>query len=165
MKSIGCRRSNVDNCVYYKWDESGSWVDDLIVTGEENTASHQKSKLKEMAPIDDCGNKDEYVGCKVDINRDDRELKFTQPVMIQSFQDEFNLSNKTPVTPAVPHSSLSHMGEVISNSMMSYYRKGVGKLLHISRFTKPSIQNAVRGLSGRVKGATIDHELLRGSKR
>jgi len=51
MKSIGCRRSNVDNCVYYKWDDSGlsllaSWVDDLIVTGEEETVSHQKSKLK-----------------------------------------------------------------------------------------------------------------------
>jgi len=42
MKIIGYRRSNVDNCVYYKWDESGlnllaSRVDDLIVTGEENT--------------------------------------------------------------------------------------------------------------------------------
>jgi len=40
--------------------------------------------------------------------------------------------------------------------MMSYYQKGVGKLLHMCRFTKPSIQNAVRDLSRRVKGATID---------
>jgi len=84
--SIGCRRSNVDNCVYYKRDDSGlsllaSWVVDLIVTGEEDTVSHQKSKLKEMVPIDDCGNMDEYVGCKVDINRDEQKLKFTQPVM------------------------------------------------------------------------------------
>jgi len=162
MKSIGCQRSNVDNCVYYKWNESGlslvaSWLDDLIVTGEEDIVSHQKSKLKEMVSIDDCGNIDEYIGCKVDINRDERELKFTQPVMIQSFQDEFNLPNKTPVTPAVPHLSFSQVGKVISNSMMSYYRKDVGKLLHMRRFTKPSIQKAVRDLSRRVKGATIDH--------
>jgi len=162
MKSIGCRQSNVDKCVYYKWDDSdlsllASWVDDLIVAGEEDTVSHQKSKLKEMVPIDDCGIMDEYVGCKVDINRDERKLKFTQPVMIQSFQDEFDLPNKSPVTPAVPNTSLSHMGDIISNSMMSYYRKGVGKLLHMCRFTKPAIQNAVRDLSRRVKGATLDH--------
>ena len=59
MKSLGCCRSNVDNCVYYKWDDTGlsllaSWVDDLIVAGDEDTVSKQKYKLKEMVPIDDC---------------------------------------------------------------------------------------------------------------
>ena len=44
MKSIGCCRSNVDNCVYFKWDDSGlsllaSWVDDLIAAGKEDTVS------------------------------------------------------------------------------------------------------------------------------
>ena len=162
MESIGCYKSNVDNCVYYKWDDTGlsllaSWVDDLIVAGKEDTVSYQKSKLKEMVPIDDCGSMDEYVGCKVDIDRVERKLKFTQPVMIQSFQDEFDLPDKSPITPAVPNTSLSHVGDIISNTMMSYYRKGVGKLLHMCRFTRPSIQNAVRDLSRRVKGATLDH--------
>ncbi len=134
-----------------------SWVDDLIVAGKEDTASHQKSKLKEMVLIDDWGSMDEYVGCKVDIDRVERKLKFTQPVMIQSFQDEFDLPDQSPITPAVPNTSLSHVGDIISNTMMSYYKKGVGKLLHMCRFTKPSIQNAVRDLSRRVKGATVDH--------
>jgi len=161
MKSIGCCRSNVDNCVYFKWDDSGlsllaSWVDDLIVAGKEDTVSHQKSKLKEMVPID-CGSMDEYVGCKVDIDRVERKLKFTQPVMIQSFQDEFGLPDKSSITPAVQNTSLSHVGDIISNTMISYHRKGVGKLLHMCRFTKPSIQNAVRDLSQRVKGAILDH--------
>ena len=86
MNGIGCQRSKVDNCVYYKWDNSGlsilaSWVDDLIVNGGEDT----------VVAIDDCGEMDEYVACKVDINKDERELKFTQPVMIQNFEDKFNL--------------------------------------------------------------------------
>ena len=162
MNGIGSQRSKVDNCVYYKRDDSGlsilaSWVDDLIVTGDEDTVMKQKSNLKEMVAIDDCGEMDEYVGCKVDINKDERELKFTQPVMIQSFEDEFNLPNKSPITPGTPHTSLSHLGEIVGSELMTYYRKGVGKLLHMCRFTKPTMQNAVRDLSRRVKGATEDH--------
>ena len=42
--------------------------------------------LGTLVAIDDCGEMDEYVGCKVDINKDERELKFTQPVMIQTYQ-------------------------------------------------------------------------------
>ena len=69
----------VDNCVYYKWDDSGlsilaSWVDYLITTCEEFTVLKQKSNLKEMVATDDCGEMDEYVECKVDINKNEREL-------------------------------------------------------------------------------------------
>jgi len=74
-------------------------------------------------------------------------LKFTQSVMIQSFQDDFDLPHQSLITPAVRNISLSHMGDIISNTTMSYYRKGLGKPLHMCRFTKSSIQNALRNLS------------------
>jgi hypothetical protein len=37
------------------------------------------------------GNMDKYVGCKVDRNFDDKSIKLTQPVMLQSFVDEFSM--------------------------------------------------------------------------
>ena len=56
----------------------------------------------QMFDCDDNGPIKEYIGCKIDYNLDERWLKFTQPVMVQSFQDEFDLSKEAskPTTPA-----------------------------------------------------------------
>ena len=40
---------------------------------------------------DDVGEMNEYVGCKVDYDREQKRIRLTQPVMIQSFVDEFDL--------------------------------------------------------------------------
>jgi hypothetical protein len=46
---------------------------------------------------------DEYMGCKIDCNWQDGSLRFTQLVMIQSFNDEFDLPvSRPPNTPATP---------------------------------------------------------------
>ena len=49
---------------------------------------------------DNVGDVMEYVGCKIDRNESDGSMKFTQPVMLQSFGDEFEVSEKKPNTPA-----------------------------------------------------------------
>jgi hypothetical protein len=41
----------------------------------------------------DCGDIEEYVGCK--IVRTKNSLKFTQPVLMQSYNDEFELPKKS----------------------------------------------------------------------
>jgi hypothetical protein len=48
--------------------------------------------MKSRFECDDMGELNEYVGCKID--RDEDSVKFTQPVLIQSYEDEFYL-NKT----------------------------------------------------------------------
>ena len=77
-------------------------------------------------------------------------MKLTQPVMIQSFQDEFELpEGKSSNTPAIPGTVMSE-GEVINqvdDKMQSTYRSGIGKLLHMMRWTRPEIMNSVRELS------------------
>jgi hypothetical protein len=72
----------------------------------------------------------------------------TQPVLIQSFTDEFYLGDeKYPVTPAIPNSILVE-GEVPLDKKKYYmYRKGVGKLIHLSKYTRPDVLNSVRELS------------------
>ena len=44
----------------------------------------------------------EYVGCKIDRDRDGQALKSTQPALLQSFNDEFYIEGKNYKTPATP---------------------------------------------------------------
>ena len=101
---------------------------------------------------DDIGEVKEYVGCKIDRDVKDNVFKFTQPVMIQSFRDEFELGKecaKTPVTPTDPGTVLvkAEDKDKVGQKRQTYYRSGVGKLLHMARWSRPDVQNAVRDVS------------------
>jgi hypothetical protein len=89
----------------------------------------------------------EYVGCKIDRNKD--SVKFTQPVLIQSYEDEFDLNKTRQVfTPADQGKVLMKCdkGTVLGGKEQTKYRSGVGKLLHMMRWSRPEIYNAVREL-------------------
>ena len=67
--------------------------------------------------------------------------------MIQSFQDEFELSEIDYKTPAAPNESLVE-GPVLEEEMHKQYRKGVGKLIiHMTKYSRPDLLNAVRELT------------------
>ena len=76
-------------------------------------------------------------------------MKLTQPVLIQSFSDEFDLPTKDYNTPAEPKSVLRHSedNEVLSAEKQTKYRSGVGKLMHLMRWSRPEIWNSVRELT------------------
>lgn len=68
-----------------------------------------KKQLMERFDCDEIGKLTEYIGCKID--RGDGYMKLTQPVLLQSFQDEFDIpEGKTPSTLAIP-------GEVLRSGM------------------------------------------------
>lgn len=75
-------------------------MDDLICIGPKDDVIKNKENFKTHFECDDVGWLEEYAGCKIDINREERKLKFTQPVLIQSFTDEFNLPKRKYSTPA-----------------------------------------------------------------
>jgi hypothetical protein len=65
-----------------------------------------KTKQEIMAKVDcdDGGEVREFVGCKIDIDAGKHLMRITQPVLVQSFQDEFTLAgDETPKTPGVLH--------------------------------------------------------------
>ena len=106
------------------------------------------------------GNMDEYVGCKIDRDWENRLLKITQPVMIQSFADEFNTdTGRRHRTPAESGQLLSRCaeGQGMKREEQKVFRSGVGKLLHMMRWTRPDVLNAVRELSKFMKEATQSH--------
>ena len=43
--------------------------------------------------------------CKIDIDCENRSMRITQPVLLQSFKDEFELATMDPVTPITVYCS------------------------------------------------------------
>merc|ERR1712115_336916 len=80
--------------------------------------------------------------------------------MLQSFQDEFDLeeNKRAPRTPAEAGDCLSKGEDLLSKGEQTEYRSGVGKLLHMMRWTRPEIYNRVRELSRFMSGATEQHQ-------
>ena len=154
MKNLLFKRSNADPCLYTKWTDHGlniwiSWVDDLIAIGPKDDIVKNKEQFKNHFECEDVGWLDEYVGCKIDIDRNKRKLKYTQPVLIQSLHDEFDLPEKEYHTPAEPGQVLSQSdeGDILNSKVQTLYRSGVGKLIHLMRWSRPEIYNAVRELT------------------
>jgi hypothetical protein len=74
-------------------------VDDCLVAGDKREVEAAKEQMKIQFECDDQGELNEYVGCNID--RDEDSVKFTRPVLIQSYEDEFELNKaRTEFTPA-----------------------------------------------------------------
>ena len=153
LSKIGFFRSKVDACCYFKKTADGlvliiSWVDDLLICGPKDAVLQVKADLLTQFDCDDVGELEEYVGCKIE--RDKDTFKITQPVLLQSFIDEFDLDAiEAPKTPAAPGTMLPVVqeGSELPPLEQTDFRKGVGKLLHVMKWSRPEVSNAVRECS------------------
>ena len=75
-----------------------SWIDDNLISRPKKAVEKTKKVLIERFDCKDCGDIEEYVGCKVE--RTKNLLKFTQPVLMQSYNDKFELPKKSYKTQA-----------------------------------------------------------------
>jgi hypothetical protein len=97
MSMIFFRRSKADPGLHYMSTKAGlviviSWVDDLLICGPtKSMVDKVKTDLKKHFELDETGKIKEYVGCKIEHDIEEGWMRLTQPVMIQSFQDEFKL--------------------------------------------------------------------------
>jgi hypothetical protein len=165
FKDMQYNRSKADPCLYFYWTTIGlilwiSWVDDCLVAGEKLEVLKAKGEMMSRFDCDEVGEMKEYVGCKVDRDWEKGTLKLTQPVLLQSFTDEFELpEGNCPNTPAVPGDVLrkGEPEDEVPHALQATYRSGVGKLLHMMKWTRPETLNAVRELSRFMSGATMAH--------
>lgn len=162
MRSMGFTRSTADPCLYFKWTQDGlaimaSWIDDNLIVGNEKVVLATKNDLMSRFECEDCGEITEYVGCK--IVRVGSKLKFTQPVLLQSFSDEFEMPSRKYNTPASAGTVLipGTEAERLSAKEATKYRSGVGKLMHMMQYSRPEIYNAVRDCSRHMKEPTQVH--------
>ena len=153
--AMGYKYNRVDPCLYYRWTEAGlvlwvSWVDDCLCIGpSDQVVILEKKKMTGRLKCDDLGEMKEYVGCKIDYKRESQSCKFTQPVLLQSLDDEFELPNENPTTPAAADTVLQQAAgdATVTPKRQSTYRSGVGKMLHVMRWSRPDTLNATREVS------------------
>ena len=110
------------------------FVDDNFGSRECEVLECKVGKLKMVFELDDLGKLMEYVGCKVDVDREKGSAKFMQPVMIQSFKDEFGAGKVRRVTPAKPGIMLLKVtdeSQALSVAKQAKYRSGIGKMMHM----------------------------------
>ena len=154
MRIMGFDKSKADSCLYFKWKDEQlvmwiSWVDDCLCCAKDSTIEEMKNAFKKHFACDDVGEMKEYIGCKVERNRDEGWLKFTQPVLLQSYQDEFKLPKGSYSTPGEPGKILEACAEeeIMEASGMKEFRSGTGKLIHMKNWSRPDVLNATRELS------------------
>eukprot|EP00957_Ditylum_brightwellii_P093910 7152097-Ditylum_brightwellii.AAC.2 len=83
-----------------------------------------------MFDCEDLGPMKEYVGCKIDYNIEERYIKITQPLLIKSLEDKFDLNKHghghIPKTPTEPGTVLNKgEGQVLNKKEHSNYQKGL----------------------------------------
>ena len=165
--AMGYERCKGDPCLYFKWSNAllilwMSWVDNCFVCGPESEVKTAKAMMSKEFDCDDLGPLEEYVGCKIEYNKAEGWLRFTQPVLVQSFVDEFGIEGKNaPRTPAPEGQVLRKAEEkdCLKGGEHTNYRKGVGKMLHLMKWSRPEVMNSVRELSRfMTAGASLAHK-------
>jgi hypothetical protein len=111
----------------------------------------EKDGLSEHFKCDDVGELEDYVGCKIDIDRKEKKMTISQPVLVQSLFDEFGdiPQGRMVLTPAPPGQVLMKGDKttLLDTAKHKRYRSGVGKLMYLAKHTRPDISNAVRDLA------------------
>ncbi len=75
------------------------WIDDNLIIGSKKAVEKTKKGIMKRFYCKECGDIKEYLGCK--IVRMINLFKFTQPVLMQSYNDKFELPKKSYRTPAL----------------------------------------------------------------
>ena len=94
------------------------------------------------------------MGCEIDYDPQKGCMKLTQPVLIQSLEDEFQIDSggHIPQTPAVPGQVLGPVIEgIVSIRRTNNVSIESGKLIHLMKWSHPEISYAVREVSKHMK--------------
>ena len=130
--------------------------DDCLEVGPEKELITSKLEFMMVFNCDDQGVMQEYIGCKVE--RQSGSIKIMQPVLLQSFKDEFGAEASDKVgTPAIPGKVLTQGDPDLTTYQQFTYRSGTGKLIHLSKWSRPDILNAVRELARYMSTPTTKH--------
>jgi hypothetical protein len=142
-----------DPCLFFKKGQHSdhsiwiSYVDDLLTVGRPMTVKRAKETMKRQFDCDEVSKLEEFLHNCVDV----------QSVLLQSFQDKFELKPDKVKLPSTGGSMLTYKQEgarFLKREKQKKFRSGVGKLLHLAKWSRPEIKNAVKELSRGMTKAT-----------
>jgi hypothetical protein len=100
----------------------------------------------------------EYIGKKIEIGKN--IMKSTQPVLLRSFIDEFDVNKSVEMSlPAKAGQVVVKVEEkdVMSDVMKTKYCSGIGKLRYLETWLRTDILNVVREVLRHMKVPTQEH--------
>jgi hypothetical protein len=95
FNAMDFKRRNFDPCLCFKNSEKYDiaiwilWVEDCLLIGHKEEVSKEKNMMQQYFECEDIGELKEYVGFKIERNKNIKSLKMSQPVIIRSFEVEF----------------------------------------------------------------------------
>ena len=137
-----------------------SWCDDLVLFGaNKEIVLREVERIKRIFEVDVSGALTDFLGCKLTIDLKERSCLITQPVLIQSFKDEYKPSDTAVPLPANPGTVLRKAGEHdgIDKQLQKEYRGRVGRILHMAAWSRPDIANTTREVSRHEQKSTVRH--------
>jgi hypothetical protein len=166
-KEVGMVASQVDPCMYFKFDSQGQLiailihhVDDAIITGNKEAVRAIKEAISTQMGVKDEGLLSKHLGVTYEFH-DDGSLTMHQDDYIQDIIENYEKMfgpSKSFSTPGYPGTTLSKADKTShSPVLLSEYRSFVGKVLFAMKKTYPEIANAVRELAGHMDFPTDEH--------
>ena len=140
-------------------------VYDFDMFGPDELVPGLKKELMSLFECKDVGEMHGHVGFRVERNREEGWTRLTQPVKIQKFVDKYNIdikSNRITSTSAEPGSVLIKEGiddddNLLSPEEESRCRSETTVLLHLMRWSRTEVMNAVRDCSRCMQSARKSH--------
>ena len=166
-KDVGMVVSEVDPCMYYKFDSQGTLVailihhvDDAIITGHKNIVREIKAAISKVMGVKDEGTLSKHLGVTYEFQGDGslimQQSEYIKDI-IDTYEDMFGPC-KSFSTPGYPGTTLSRADKENEEPvLLSEYRSFVGKILFAMKKTYPEIANAVRELAGHMDFPTEEH--------
>ncbi len=107
-----------------------------LIVGLNEAVSETNQKLLGQFDCKKCVKLEEYMGCKI-TQMGKYSLRFTQPVLIQSLPNEFELPNGWYTTPATAGNVLTRCEEeeMIESQQQTTYQSGTGKLMYMMQYS------------------------------
>jgi hypothetical protein len=149
MDGMNMVNNAVDPCLFYQWIDGQLivillWVDDFAIFGPDELVPGIKNELLSLFNCKDVAEMKQYVGCRIERDRENGWIHLTQPVKIQKFVDEYGIdiiSNRVPSTPAEPGFVLKKGGiddddDLLSSEDQARYRSATAVLLHMMRWSR-----------------------------
>ena len=137
--------------MHIKWTEDGltlwiSWADDCVSVGKKELGLVAKKGMTDQFDCDEVGELTEFIGCKLE-HSDGWLCAFNLP------------EGPVLVTLAEPGSVLMKARDnmAVDSKQPSVYQSGVGKLIHIMKWSRPDVLNAVQDLMQHMSVATLCH--------
>ena len=135
------------------------WVDDCFMMGDEALLEDSIKKLSQELKIKISGAED-YLSCMIKYNKDETKCWVGQPHLTRKIEKVFgDMVKKLPNyrTPGTPNLGIYHLIDpeaIVNPDDHAIYRKGVGMLLYLTKYSRSDIANAVRELVKGMQGPT-----------